>query len=108
MTTITQCCQGVYTWSLLIRTCSAVFYDKTVDDRKYVELTTTSITTRVVYGYPFVHGAFFLNRKSYGPVRCGFKKSEISRCGSMRFSDIASAVRCCRISYGAVRCGFEK
>ena len=104
----------MYTWSLLIRTCSAVFYDKTVDDRKYVELTTTSITTRVVYGYPFVHGAFFLNRKSYGPVRCGFKKAGILRCGSVRLSDIVNlTLRFCAVlknrkSYGAVRCGFEK
>ena len=33
---------------------------------------------------------FFLNRKSYGPVRCGFKKAELSRCGSVRFSDIVN------------------
>ena len=26
----------------------------------------------VLYRYPSVHGAFFLNRKSYGPVLCGF------------------------------------
>ena len=44
-------------------------------------------------------------------VRYGFKKAEILRCGSVRFSDIVKpygAVRCCDISYGAVRGGFEK
>ena len=77
---------------------------------------------------------FFSNRKSYGPVRCGFKKAEILRCGSVRFSDIINptarfgaviyptvrfgavyknrawfcAVRSLHASYGAVRCGFQK
>ena len=84
--------------------------------------------------YLSVHGAFFLNRKSYGPVRCDFKKAEILRCGSVRFSDIVNptvrfgaviyptvrfgavlenrkcygTVRCFHVSYGAVRCGFQK
>ena len=53
--------------------------------------------SRGVHGYPSVHGAFFFNRRSYGPVRCGFKKV-----------GIYGAVRYCDISYGAVRCGFEK
>ena len=35
-----------------------------------------------------MHGAVFRNRKAYGPVLCGFKKAEILRCGSVRFSDI--------------------
>ena len=34
---------------------------------------------RDLYGYPSVHGAVFSNRKSDGPVRCGFRKSEILR-----------------------------
>ena len=69
------------------------------------------IIFRVLYGYPSVHGAVFFNRKSYGPVRCGFKKSEILRCGSVRFSYIVKpTVRCGAVfkgqkSYGAVRCG---
>ena len=62
-----------------------------------------------------------LNRKSYGRVQCGFKKAEISRCGSVRFSDIANptvrfgavvyptvrfrAVLKNRKCYGEVRCG---
>ena len=29
--------------------------------------------SRDLYGYPSVHGAVFLHRKSYGPVRCGFQ-----------------------------------
>ena len=40
--------------------------------------------SRVLYGYPSVHGAFFSNRKSYGPNRCGFRNAEILRCGSAR------------------------
>ena len=44
--------------------------------------------SRVVYGYPSVHGAVLESRKSYGPVRCGFKKLEIlRRCGSVQLSD---------------------
>ena len=83
--------------------------------------------------YPSVHGADFFNRKSYGPVRCGFKKAEILRCGSVRFSDVNPTVRfdaviyptvrfgavlknrnsyravpCFHVSYGAIRCGFQK
>ena len=68
-------------------------------------------------------GAVLRKRKSYGAVRCGFKKAEILRCGSVRFSDIVNptvrfgavfknrkcygAVRCFHVSYGAVRCGFQ-
>ena len=79
---------------------------------------------RDLYGYPSEHGAIFSNRKSYGPVRCGFFKSEILRCGSVRFSGIVNptvrfgfviiptvrfgAVFKNRKSYGAVRCGFRK
>ena len=44
--------------------------------------------TRDVHGYPSVHGAVFSNKTSYGPVRSGFEKSEILRCGSVRFSGI--------------------
>ena len=78
---------------------------------------------RVLYGYPSVHGAVFWNRKSYGPVRCGFKKAEILRCGSVRVSDIVNTTARCgaviyprvrfgavfriRECYGAVRCGFQ-
>ena len=71
------------------------------------------------------HGEVFFIRRSYGPVRCGFKKGEVLRCGSVRFSDIANpTVRCGaaviyptvrfgavlknRKSYVTVRCGFEK
>ena len=69
-------------------------------------------------------GAVLRKRKSYSPVRCGFKKAEILRRGSVRFSDIVNpTVRCGAVmystvrfgavlnnrkSYGAVRCGFEK
>ena len=79
---------------------------------------------RVLYGYPSVHGAVFLNRNSYGPVRCGFKKAEILRCGSVRFSKIVNATvrfgvflyptlrssavsrnRNTSVRFGAVRCG---
>ena len=79
---------------------------------------------RVLYGYPSVHGAFFFNRKSYGPVRCGFKKAAILRWGSVRFLDIVNPmVRCGAVmyptvrfgsilknrkSYGPVRCDFEQ
>ena len=79
---------------------------------------------RVVYGYPSVHGAVFWNRKSYGPVRCGFKKAAILRWGSVRFLDIVNPmVRCGAVmyptvrfgsilknrkSYGPVRCDFEQ
>ena len=57
-------------------------------------------------------------------VRYGFKKAEILRCGSVRFSDILNpTVRCSVVEYhparfgavlnnrefyDAVRCGFEK
>ena len=44
--------------------------------------------SRVLYGYPSVHGAVFRNRKSYGPVQCGIKKSEILWCGSVQCSDM--------------------
>ena len=90
--------------------------------------------SRVFHGYPSVHGAVFWNRKSSGPVRCGFKKAKMLWCGSVRFSDIVSptercgavicptvrfgavlenkksygAFRCCDISCGPVRCGFKK
>ena len=79
-----------------------------------MENRTPSNFSRVVYGYPSVHGAVFSNLKSYGPVRCGFEKSEILRCGSVRLSDIVnSTVRFGAVlknwkSYGAVRCGFHK
>ena len=69
--------------------------------------------SRGVHGYPSVHGAFFLNRRSYGPVRCGFKKAEILRCGSVRFSGIVNAtvrfgaVFKNRKCYGAVRFGCQ-
>ena len=79
---------------------------------------------RDLYGYPSVHGAVSSNRKSYGPVRCGFQKSKILRCGSVRLSGIVNptvrfgfeiyptvrfgAVFENRKSYGAVRCGFQK
>ena len=79
---------------------------------------------RVPPGYSSVHGAALFNRKSYGPVRCGFKKAEILRWGSVRFSDIVNptvrfgaviyptvrfgAVLKNRKSYGAVRFGFSK
>ena len=43
--------------------------------------TTAVVYIRVLNGYPSVHGAFFFNRKSYGPVRCGTTKAEILRCG---------------------------
>ena len=90
-----------------------------------VSTASTYIYTRVVYGnrYPSVHGAVFRNRKSYGPVRCGFKKAEILRCGSVRFSDMVNPkVRCGAViyptvwfgavfrnqeSYGVVWCGFQ-
>ena len=71
-----------------------------------------------------MHGAGFTNRKSYGPVLCGFRKSEIVRCGSVRISGIVgivyptvrfgavlknryshSAIRFCDLSYGPVRFG---
>ena len=62
--------------------------------------------TRVVYGYPSVHGAFFFDRKSYGPVRCGFEKAEILRCGSVRFSDVGDpTVRFGAVIYPTVRFG---
>ena len=48
------------------------------------------IFCRVLKGYPSVHGAVFRNRKAYGPVLCGFKKAEILRCGSVRFSDMVN------------------
>ena len=93
---------------------------------------------RVLYGYPSVHGAVFRTRKSYGPVRCGFTKSEILRRGSVRFPRIRNlaawfgaviyptvwfgaifkqignpavrlgAVLKNRKPYGAVRCDFQK
>ena len=82
------------------------------------------VAFRVLYGYPSVHGAFFSNPKPYGPVGCAFKKAEILRCGSVRFSDFVNptvrfgaviyptvllgAVLKIRKSYGAVRCGFQK
>ena len=95
-----------------------------------------AVWSRVLYGCPSVHGAVILNRKSYGPVRCGFKKAEILRCGSVRFSDSVNptvrsgagfknrkryvAVRCFYVptvrfgafftnqeSYGAVPWGFQ-
>ena len=56
----------------------------------------------------------FFYRKSYGSVRCGFKKAKILRCGSMRFSDVVNptvrfgAVLKNRKSYGVIRCGFQK
>ena len=81
-----------------------------------------------------MHGAVLLRRKSYVPVPCVFKKAEILRCGSVRFSNVVNPtvwfgaviyptvrfgavfkycksyglVRCCDISYGAVRRGFQK
>ena len=87
-----------------------------------------------LYGYPSVHGAVFRSRESYGPVRCSFRKLEIIRCGSVRFSDIVTHTVQCGAgmyptvrfgagvypmvrfggvlknmkSYGADRCGFEK
>ena len=64
----------------------------------FISPTTGKVQTRDLYGYPSVHGAVFSNRKSYGPVRCGFKKSEILRCGSVRFSGIVNPT---------VRFGFE-
>ena len=51
------------------------------------------------------------NRNSYGPVLCGFKKAEILRCSSVRFSDVCKyygALRCCDRPCGAVRCGLKK
>ena len=53
-----------------------------------------------------MHGAFFLNRKSYGPVQCGFKEAEILRCGSVRFSGIVNpTVRFGAVIYPTVRFG---
>ena len=40
----------------------------------------------------------FFYLKSYVPVRCNFKKSEILRCGSVRFSDIVNPT----VRFGAV------
>ena len=59
---------------------------------------------RFLYGYPSVRGAFYRNRKSYGPFRCGFETSEILRCGSVRFSDIVNpTVRFDAVTYPKVR-----
>ena len=80
-----------------------------------------------------VQSASFLNRKLYGPFRCGLQnKAGISRCGLVWFSDVAHftvrlseirnptvrlgavfrddsksyvALRCCDTYYPAVRCG---
>ena len=62
---------------------------------------------RVVYGYPSLHGAVVSNRKSYGPVRCDFKKAEILlRCGSVLSSDIGNpTVRFGAVIYPTVRFG---
>ena len=52
----------------------------------------------------------FFKSKILRPVRCGFKKTEILRCGSVRFSGIIvnPTVRFgFDISHGAVRCGFQ-
>ena len=79
-----------------------------------------------LYGYLSVRARceIFKSKIVRGPVRCGFKKSEIFRCGSVRFSGIVNptvrfgfeiypmvrfgAVFINRKSYGAVRCGFRE
>ena len=62
-------------------------------------------------------GAVLKNKKSYGAVRCccdisygvgwcGFQKSGILRCGSVRFSDIVNpTVRFGAVMYRTVRFG---
>ena len=53
-----------------------------------------------------MHGAVLLRRKSYVPVPCVFKKAEILRCGSVRFSKIVNAtVRFGAFMYPTVRFG---
>ena len=111
--------------------CLHELYPSNVFREKKINATTTAVVlcrtryknNRVVYGYPSVHGAVFRNRKSYGSLRCGFKKAEILRCGSVRFSNIVNptvrfgavmyptvrfgAVFRNQESYGAVRCCFQ-
>ena len=45
-----------------------------------------------------MHGAVLLRRKSYVPVPCVFKKAEILRCGSVRFSNVVTPT----VWFGAV------
>ena len=64
------------------------------------------VISRVIYGYPSVHSAGFSSRKSYGPVRCGFEKVDILRCGSARFTYLANlSVRLVAVVNPTVRFG---
>ena len=63
-----------------------------------------------LHGYPSAFDAFcFINRKSYGPVRCGFKKESgnltVRLGAACRHCKSYCVARCCDASYGAARCG---